>query len=265
MKTKSKTELMNKIREGIEKSGFPLELEIGSILKKLNWGYSIGNLYKDFETVKMREMDISAGKLINGISVNLFIECKKSEDKQIVLYAPDRSKEKFLYDPVVKLFPIPDVLKSPWVDLFVLSGFRSLRLFKKYIPYANTMIVTKGIVVTQDNVNYLSSINGLVKKSTYDLAGNVAIKKKYRTLFLYIFIFDGVIFQLYTSSKEKFDLKEIQYGLLKYKPHFQIDSKYSDVNLFKTSTILGKEFIIEIISSGQFEKYIRELEINISK
>src|SRR5690606_18633507 len=85
-------DLIQKVKQGIAKSGFPLEMKIGNILADNDWMYSIGNIYEDFKTGKFRESDVSANKTINGISVHLFIECKKSEEKQIVLYAPKKTK-----------------------------------------------------------------------------------------------------------------------------------------------------------------------------
>ncbi|MEQ8688956.1 MAG: hypothetical protein RIE86_26890 [Imperialibacter sp.] len=97
--------LIKKIKEGITKSGFPLELKIGSMLEKNNWAYSIGNIYRDFETGKFRESDIAAEKRTNGIAINLFVECKKSTDKQIVLYSPKSDKFLPFMSIWLKLFP----------------------------------------------------------------------------------------------------------------------------------------------------------------
>ncbi|MBW7914631.1 MAG: hypothetical protein H3C54_13255, partial [Taibaiella sp.] len=71
--------LIEKIRQGITTSGFPLEMSIGNILKNNEWGCTIGSVYEDFETGILREIDICASKTINGIEVELLIECKKSE------------------------------------------------------------------------------------------------------------------------------------------------------------------------------------------
>ncbi len=259
-------DLTKKIKEGIQKSGFPLELEMGSLLKKHGWSYSIGELYQDFETGKVREIDITAGKLINGIYINLFIECKKSDDKQIVLYAPNEEiKLRTFLSPVLKFFPYIRNPKGFFVDVFVLDSFKRLRPFKKSIPYSNSLIITKGSVVTSDNVSYLSSINGLVKKSIHQLTNSLAIKQKCRSVYLYLFIFDGKIFQLATSKVEKFDLKEIKYGILMYKHNYQIDSSIAKSNLVKSASVMGDEFCIEVISSVQFEKYLIELNNNVIK
>lgn len=74
--------LIAKIKEGILKSGFPLELEVGSILEKHEWNYSIGNFFEDFETGKIRESDIIANKTINGIRVKLFIQIHNLDMQQ---------------------------------------------------------------------------------------------------------------------------------------------------------------------------------------
>jgi len=108
----SRTELVKKIKEGIRKSGFPLELKIGSVLEKNKWTYTVGDLYEDFETRKTREIDITASKTINNIHVHLFIECKKSDSKQVVLYAPKSNKFLIFLDSIIKIFPIVEFKKG---------------------------------------------------------------------------------------------------------------------------------------------------------
>ena len=81
-------DLTKKIKEGLFKSGFPLEMKVGGILDNYEWGNSIGRLYKDFETGKMREIDLCAEKSLNGFAVHLKIACKKSTEKQLILYSP---------------------------------------------------------------------------------------------------------------------------------------------------------------------------------
>ncbi len=264
----SNPELIKKIKDGIKKSGFPLELKIGSFLEKNKWAYSIGNIYEDFETGKYRESDIAAQKTVNGIAISLFIECKKSTEKQIVLYAPKKNKILLFMSIWLKLFPRIYFGKDiPYSEKKIFKEFSKLPYFDKDIPFAKNLIVTKGDSVTQDNVSYLSSINGLIKKSVHS-GSDGYLETNFRCLYLYILVFDGQLFQLSSSKTEDFDLKEITYGQYEYQHHFQFASHhYEDTNndLVTTANQFGSKFIIEIMTPEHFEKYIKNIETTIKK
>ena len=138
----SDIDLIKKIKEGITKSCFPLELKIGSILEKNKWPYNIGDIYEDFETGMVREANISARKTINGIAINLFVECKKSNDKQIVLYAPKDNKHPFFVPIWLKLFPQIYFGKSlPYSAKKIFNEFSKLPHFDMEIPLSKKLIV----------------------------------------------------------------------------------------------------------------------------
>lgn len=264
----SNPDLIKKIKDGIKKSGFPLELKMGSILEKNNWAYSIGNIYEDFETGKYREADISADKTVNGIAISLFVECKKSTDKQIVLYAPKNNKLLPFISIWLKLFPRIHFGKDiPYSEKKIFDEFSKLPYFDKEIPFAKNLIVTKGDTVTQDNVSYLSSINGLIKKSVHN-GSDGYLETNFRCLYLYILVFDGQLFQLSNSKTEDFDLKEISYGQFEYQHHFQFEPHYYDIannDLVVTANQFGTKFIIEVMTPEHFEKYIQDIEKTISQ
>jgi hypothetical protein len=259
----SKEDLLKKITAGIQKSGFPLELKIGSILEKNGWGYSIGNIYMDFETGIFRESDISASKTINGIAIHLFIECKKSEDKPIVLYAPKKFKIVPFMNLWLKIFPkINFNIKNQFNPKSIYNEFSGLNYFNMDVQLAKNLLVTKGDRVTQENLNYLSSINGLIKKSVYSGCDGY-LETDFRTLFLYVFIFEGYLYQLTNSKVEDFDLTEIEYGQYEYEQPFQFLS-YTDQDVMMTADKLGSKFIIEVMNPEYFIKYLNQLE-NIIK
>ncbi|MEM3641559.1 MAG: hypothetical protein QXH37_06540 [Candidatus Bathyarchaeia archaeon] len=79
-------DLKNKLISEIEKSGYPLEIEISSILESKDW-YVINNRpYVDSDEGKLRSIDISAFHATAfdfekydplTFSPNLVVECKK--------------------------------------------------------------------------------------------------------------------------------------------------------------------------------------------
>ena len=260
----SNSNLEKKIKEGIKKSGFPLELKIGSLLEKNNWNYSIGGIYEDFETGKYRGSDIQAVKIVNGISIIVFIECKKSETRQIVLYAPKRTKpDPFWAGLKLKLLPVLGFgAKLPYSRNSILGEFSNLSFFDKSTPFANNLIITAGEKVNQDNITYLSAVDGLIKHSFY-VGSYGYFDGPHRSVFLYSMIFDGDLYQLSNSKTEDFDLEEISYGQLEYAHRYQfglVDNERRKDSLVKTSDGFGSMYVIEFMTPEYFEKYIENVE-----
>jgi hypothetical protein len=260
-------DLILKIKNAIKKSGFPLELKIGNSLEKLQWDYSIGNIFRDFETGKYRESDIVAEKIINGILVKLFIECKKSDDKQLILYAPKNHKNSIIVRKLLKTYPKIKFRNPQYDAKSVFAEFQNLPLYDSKVPFAKSLIVTKGDTVTEDNIKFVSSINGLVKNSVITIDDD-SYGINERTLYLHFFIFEGQLFQLSNSETEDFDLQEISYGQFQYEAHLQVESNAihdEDDTLAETVKSTGSTFIIEFISADKFSGYVKKLEKLIGK
>ena len=68
-KTK-KNSLKERIKRGIEKTGFPLEMEIGRILKEKGWLKIHSYFYLDINDLTFKELDIWAFRYFNKFSVN---------------------------------------------------------------------------------------------------------------------------------------------------------------------------------------------------
>ena len=92
------------IKKEIERSGFPLEIEVSSILKEDGWEVLPSSIYFDEDEKSWREIDIKAYKSADSSSQNesikpyrltlaLIIECKKSEKFAWVFFPQPRSKE----------------------------------------------------------------------------------------------------------------------------------------------------------------------------
>lgn len=85
---------VKKIREYILKSGYPLEIEIGNILRKTAW--IVGNQwpYTDSKEKKIRAIDILAMRLMHRqLGLMMVIECKKSEKHDWVFYTQQKERE----------------------------------------------------------------------------------------------------------------------------------------------------------------------------
>ncbi len=97
-------DLMEKVGKGIAKSGFPLEMEIGNVLRSANWYTEHSPHYFDIDELQYREYDIKASRSGNIFDTQLYIECKRSSDKQWVFYVPERYEAIYVQD--LRFFPI---------------------------------------------------------------------------------------------------------------------------------------------------------------
>ena len=76
------------LKQKIKKTGYPLEIQISSLLDKKNWG-TVQNTcsYFDREEGKLRDIDITVGNFYGPPKIaplmlftQLIIECKKSDN-----------------------------------------------------------------------------------------------------------------------------------------------------------------------------------------
>lgn len=269
----SNSDLLKKVKDGIIRSGFPLEMKISKILWNNDWSNYVGRLYQDIETGKLRESDIISTKIINGIDIHLYIECKKSSEKQLVLYCPSKIIKK---DPLTKLFVLKKYPKltghgdksnrNSKIDRNVIDSLSNLKIFDSNIPYANSLLFFKGDQIIQDNIPFFSSINGMINHSI--LSGTDGyIETNFRDLYFYIVIWDGPMYLLKYSEEKEFDLEEVDYGQYIHNYKIKIANEIIEIypDIRDVASAFGERFIIEIIKPNKFEDYILELENIISR
>jgi hypothetical protein len=91
---------ISKVKDWVEKQGYSLEMRVAKIFKESGFNVSQFDYYQDFETNKLREIDVSASvnKKIEGIEVKiaLFIECKYLKKPWVVFTTP-RSLSPYYY------------------------------------------------------------------------------------------------------------------------------------------------------------------------
>lgn len=261
-------ELIDKVKKALIDSGFPLEMRIAKILKEDDWAISMGSKYVDFETNVLREFDLTASKEVNGVLVHLFIECKKSDNKQLVLYAPTHNRNMTLLINPLRYFP---KLRNTDFDLEkkLASLWETLPIYDSTIPISNNIIFTRGEKVEQNNDAFFNSLNGVVKKSIIT-GSDGYIETNFRMMFFHILIYDGVIFQVTDSNDSEFEINEVQYGQFKFEYRFKIPESTSSMvaDLIKTSRFFSFSNIIEIMHPDFFQTYIESIKrtlLEISK
>ena len=85
-------DLIDYLRREIEKSGYPLEIEVSRLLDKRFEVVINTDSYRDMETGETRDIDVRATKILRYsdnpliLEANLVIECKKSDSKAWVFF-----------------------------------------------------------------------------------------------------------------------------------------------------------------------------------
>lgn len=263
----SNAELKIKIKKALEDSGFPLELRMSKILKKRNWNHTLCSRYEDFETGVLRELDISAEKIINGISIHLYIECKKSSNKQLILYAQEKSKLPLGMINYVKYFPrIENSEDSFELEKCVINELKNLPILKQRDLMSKSIIFTKGDKIEQNNDSFFTSLNGIIKKSIIG-ASDGYVETNFRIIFFHILIYDGLIFLLNSSDDEDFELTETDYGQYKFDYRFRINKAITETrpDILETIRFFDYANVIEIMTPKYFERYLDDVEDAITK
>jgi hypothetical protein len=110
----------------LEQTGFVFEMRMNEVFLKAGYATDINEQFLDLEDDTLREIDIIASKVVNGINLHFVVECKQSAtDKWIFIC--NKSMPRFYYS--VKHLPrvAAEILKEK--KLF--SGFHS---FNRKVP-----------------------------------------------------------------------------------------------------------------------------------
>ena len=114
-------EEIQKIEQDIRLSGFPLEIEVSSVLQKDGWHVRNQVFYIDDEEGKTRTVDVIAHKAFfekigdyDRLNMTLVIECKKSEKPWVFFTTPriDPGPVDLELLGSIKQFAKPDIIKS---------------------------------------------------------------------------------------------------------------------------------------------------------
>ena len=110
-----KKDLKEFLREEIAKSGFPLEIEVSSILESLQWVVLNNQPFRDPDEEALRSIDVYAfhspttyefsKNLPFGFSPKLLIECKKSNSHAWVFFTRPMQEKVFPMDGQVYDYP----------------------------------------------------------------------------------------------------------------------------------------------------------------
>jgi hypothetical protein len=257
----------DKLKKEVLRHGFPLEIEIQSILEDKDWAVFPTNFYIDPQTGKQREVDILSihpqtghSEETNpiGFSPNLIIECKKSSEYCAILFS--RKTIAFtLYDFTGQMFDFPFLLKERTgftnpVKEFNLGHFladRQLHFNKlKKVATLFPMLKPGG----REKRDLYQAIMQLVKAQSFEVKNAIrrspTIRHSFHPLYFSFLavVFDGLMFEAAIENGE-IKLTPIDHGLVQ--KSFQPDYDYFGGPL---------RYTIDVMNKGYFSKYLSEVE-----
>jgi len=251
----SNDDLIKRIKDDISKSGYPLEIEIYKLLKDFNWMIMPQYYYKDRITNKEKSIDFICRKSVlidnkyfYSVFIYLFIECKKLEDKQWVLFTISRDsfdEENFIIENLQFSYKRDKKMKITKRDelvtsLFSISHLNSNipRAINHYVPFNKNDSFYKAI---NQNINAL-----IFKKDSIDNTLEEYNIKQLNNLFIF--------YPIIICDK----------NLYEYKVHTEELSKKDHI-LFLTKGI-GNEFssyAIDVITSDIFSDYLHQIDTQL--
>ena len=92
---KERSDIVAKIREWLDKQGYPLEMRVASCFRDAGFDVTQAHFYSDPETGTQREIDVVARfpEITGGLKLTFTIECKKSNDKPWLLFTSPTTLE----------------------------------------------------------------------------------------------------------------------------------------------------------------------------
>ena len=205
--------LKEKLLKEVQKTGYPLELKVGDIFSKRDWGLQYCRYYLDKDEHKGKEIDISAFKRVftETVHVGLHIICevKKSSDKPWVIFStvkepldvPGWNRLHYCHNVDSSILPYEELEKNSSIGKFSRVGRSYYEAFKS----------------ADDRSQIFKALTSSVKASEDCLERN---KKYFETGFKYskeiyfidpVVIFDGFLYEAYLNSKNDLEINEINY------------------------------------------------------
>jgi len=264
--------LISKVKKGIEKSGFPLEMEIGNILTQNKWLVRYSPFFLDYEDLRYKEFDILGFQNDGPFEIRLFIECKHSADKQWVFFVPDEFNTISVRD--LRFFPIKQ-------DIFFLrlkdlrnTVFGSIYAYRDPIRIALNSSTFRGHE-KDDSKGIKEAISTTMKAL---IASNVPYFtgkpeppfKNRPNLNLSIVVFDGPMF-VYRRDNSEFVLESSNYVLYRHEMRFDIWKQAEHIRsepvmsrCHEYESLVGHDQLVEIVHKDEFVQYLSELDKSIA-
>lgn len=248
------------IKEDIEKSGLPLEIDVNGVLKKRGWNVSNQRYYLDQTEKKARYIDIFATKLVeikspklDKLNITLVIECKRSLDKPWVFYTVPKGEmhqptlgQVFLikFNSQPKL-PYPEY-KLFWHSHYFLRDISKIAI-RSYVAFTGGKNgINRAINQSLKALTYhRNEVNRLLPKISRSL-------DRYSIIMIYypVVVLDG---EMYECEKSNNDLKLSKAEYEQYQVHYGISESSRE-----------ETYLVDIVKKDFLHKYLTWLDDEIS-
>jgi len=263
--SEKRRKLEDHIREVIQRTGYPLEIEVSDILEK-DWVVFNNVPYLDEDENKTRTIDIyainyseleqfvSIGKPVFFVSTPLLVECKRSDTHVWVFFTRPNSTPGFGNGQTLDFLQVFTKGKKKFLDE-LLDFFRSDKLhYNRFSRLAHTYAEVKIQGQSSEKQEIFEASNQLMKFVSYEMrkeseriAGDVS-NRNFSFLFPVI-AFDGMIYEAIVRGGEIKLLKRV---------HILLEtSRYSKL----TRNILG--YLIDVVAKPGFAQYLKLLNEDI--
>lgn len=263
-----KEELLNKSIEAIKKTGFVLEFQVDSILRKNGWNTINNRYYLDDIQNKPREIDILAYKVTTADKVRyyniLIISCKKSENHKWAFCTKPLPKK----DANFNYYPLLTWTNDPWLNFMLneidleqqLKSLSKNQTFGTIYGLSSQIFAFQELKFTNENITSVNdtaifeSINTLIKSLAYErnlLNERIDVKSFY--CFYLLSIADTDFIELHFNDMNEIEPKTIDN--INYVNRFIVRNKDE---FFKINFVTSKTFELFLESLNKVQEWNKE-------
>jgi hypothetical protein len=205
-----------KVREWLEKSGYPLEMQVAREFRRAQFRVSQAQFYLDPESHQYREIDVVASRSesVDGriIQIQFVVECKVSRDRPWMMFVgEDRPREHF--NPVSRIMFGP-CNKAGVVLRGVLSSAKDLHGLPLFMDDRQTAYgVVQAFKDGREDASFAAVMQ--VGKAATVLANeplfgglNLGLKKTPATIAFPVIVLDGRLFEAGLDQSGQVVVKE---------------------------------------------------------
>jgi len=255
-------EIIKKIREEIGKSGHPVSLKASFILNKKKWYVKNAPRYFDYDSKKIREIDIVAEKecpLVENSKNVLIIECKKS-NKPWVFFRQNKLNEN-VFSLNIGTMDVTDGAIYDWASEYI---FKKHYYFKRpcwsYFFVAFTDPESKkSKQIFEATEKVLDALMFYWEREEI-LYSKYKLKKKVLTFFHPVVIVDGKLFDVLVKENET-NISETRWISLLIER--EMDEPLP-VRLLHNpqyrKILLSKPYLVDIVTLDYFETFLENFE-----
>lgn len=239
---------IRKIEEDIKQSGFPLEIEVSSILKKDKWTVRNQAYYLDEDERKQRAVDIIAYKAFfeeffdhDRLHISLVIECKKSSKPWVFFTTPKEQR----------IFEIPFGLVTHWAYPELKYSIYFSKWIQTKTHYTLSGVNEQAIIAYEpfkkgEGREIFEATHQVIKALNFELEENkkASLQVPIKPIFILypVIVYDGHLFE-YSLQNE--------------------DMKICSTNYLQYLVERGKFFLIDVVKKKFLPQYLRTINEEI--